>query len=299
MDTKVTRVALIGIGNLAKFFVDEFKQHPSEFAITLVTRQESLDRAKALASGDPHISVCAVDYSDESSISEAFRNQDVVISFLAFGGEVHQIAAVKAAIKAGVKWFIPSEFGVDLEHPANKRLPLFAQKLEVRKLLEGQSEMAYTYILTGLFADQFLIPFRKWDVEAGTVVVPGNGKAKNSYTARKDVAVYTLAILRRPDQFKNTSARLASYTLSYNEWIEAVDRVSGKKFETTFEPVELMEGRVQKSSGDFSFSVIADLLAITIANGDQRLDWGGHSLDSVGLQEVTPTPLDDIISLSF
>ncbi|KAJ2787803.1 hypothetical protein GGI15_000435 [Coemansia interrupta] len=299
MDTKVTRVALIGIGNLAKFFIDELKQHPSEFAITLVTRHESLDKTKSFVAGEPQIPVCTVDYGDEFSISEAFSNQDVVISLLAFGGEAHQIAAVKAAIKAGVKWFIPSEFGVDLDHPTNKKFPFFAQKLKVRQLLESQSEMAYTYVLTGLFADQFLIPFRKWDTEAGTVVVPGDGTAKNSFTARKDVAAYTVAILRRPDQFKNTSARLASYTLSYNEWIEAVDRVSGRKFKTTFESVELMEDRVRKSSDNLGFSVIADLLAITIANGDQRLDWGGHSLDSVGLEEVTPTPLDDIIALSF
>ncbi|KAJ2377310.1 hypothetical protein IW150_001464 [Coemansia sp. RSA 2607] len=299
MNTKLTSVALIGIGNLTKFFIDEFKQHPSEFAVTLVTRQESLEKVKSLVSGDPHITVCTVDYSDESSLTEAFRNKDVVISTLAFGSQVHEITAVKAAINAGVKWFIPSEFSVDLEHPANKELPFFAQKLETRKLLESQSEMAYTYILTGIFADQFLIPMRKWDIEASTVVIPGNGTAKNSYTSRKDVAAYTAAILRRPDRFKNTSARLASYTLSYNEWVEVVERVSGRKFATIFESVKQMEERVRKGSEVSSFAVIADLLAITIANGDQRLDWGNHSLDSVDLQEVTPTPLDDIISLSF
>lgn len=62
-------------------------------------------------------SIHQVDYYDRKSLVEHLKNQDIVIVFTSFvpgnGLDRKQIALVNAAIDAGVKYFIPSEWAPD------------------------------------------------------------------------------------------------------------------------------------------------------------------------------------------
>ena len=62
---------------------------------------------------------------------------------------------VDAAAKAGVKYFVPSEFGHDTTDPkVLELLPVFKAKTAVTKKLESHEEkMGWTGIVTGLFLD--------------------------------------------------------------------------------------------------------------------------------------------------
>ncbi|KAJ2726444.1 hypothetical protein GGI07_000582 [Coemansia sp. Benny D115] len=299
--TVIKNVALVGTGNLSVFYVKEFKKAGSEFNLTVFTRPESLDKAKKLTGNDPKIEIRTVAYTNEEEIAEALKDQDVVLCLLAFEGQQYQPYFINAAQKAGVKWFIPSEFGVDLENPRNASLIFFNDKVQARKQLESQADMAYTYIMPGAFADQFIIPFHKWDVENHTVTISGDGNTKFSLTSRRDVAAYTLAILRRFDQFRNKSARLAGYTMTPNELLRVVEDVTGHEFEVTYEPLDVVEARIteglQKNSYDPE--VISDCLALSRGLGDSRVDWDGQRLDSELLTEVTPLPIAQVISESL
>lgn len=57
--------------------------------------------------------VVSVDYASESSLVSAVSNVEVVISTLSGGGFAVQPALAQASKKAGVKLFVPSEFGID------------------------------------------------------------------------------------------------------------------------------------------------------------------------------------------
>ncbi|KAI8319702.1 NAD(P)-binding protein, partial [Martensiomyces pterosporus] len=237
-------IALVGAtGNVGTFFLNSFKQAGSEFQVTLLTRKESESKALELVRGWPQFSVRAVDYSSESDLVDALQGQEVVLNITGSPGVRLQPAIIVAAEKAGVKWYIPSEFGGDLSKPENRSYPFYGGKFAVRDALE-KSKLSYTYIANGSLADRFLTPFHGWDTKGRAVTVPGDGNTKASFTPCKDLASYTLAILRRYSQFKNTTARLASYTLSYNDWITAVQNATGNAYAVAHEPVEILRQRV-------------------------------------------------------
>ncbi|KAJ2495399.1 hypothetical protein IWW47_004088 [Coemansia sp. RSA 2052] len=300
------RVALLGgSGPLPASFIEAFKQTGDEFDVTVLTRKESLEATKQAISGFPQFSVRAIDYEegDESDLVTALQGQQVVISLLALSPIAMQVQTTvfRAALKAGVKWFLPSEFGLDLDVPAIRQSIMFAGKLAMRHDLES-SDMAYTYIVAGAFAELFVNPFHDWDTANRTIVVPdsGNmGQTKISFSTRRDIAQYTVAVLRRFDQFKNKTVRVASFTASYIDWIEAIKSVRGVEFTPTFNPVTVLENRLAEANAKVPVIVdsgyVADQLHLAMAEGYGQLDVNGKRLDSEDLLEVTPTPLESVV----
>lgn len=63
------------------------------------------------------VSAHQVDYTDHNSLVQHLRGQDAVIVFTSFlpgnGLDTKHIALINAAIDAGVKYFIPSEWALD------------------------------------------------------------------------------------------------------------------------------------------------------------------------------------------
>ncbi|KAJ2439954.1 hypothetical protein GGF42_007787 [Coemansia sp. RSA 2424] len=299
------RVALLGgSGPLPASFIEAFKQTGDEFDVTVLTRKESLEATKQAINGFPQFSVRAIDYEeDESDLVTALQGQQVVISLLALSPIAMQVQTTvfRAALKAGVKWFLPSEFGLDLDVPAIRQSVMFAGKLAMRHDLES-SDMAYTYIATGAFAELFVIPFHDWDTANRTIVVPdsGNmGQTKISFSTRRDIAQYTVAVLRRFNQLKNKTVRVASFTASYIDWIEAIKSVKGVEFTPTFNPVAVLESRLAEANAKNPVIVdpgyVADQLHLAMAKGHGQLDVNGKRLDSEDLLEVTPTPLEAVV----
>lgn len=87
----------------------------------------------------------------------AFKGQGVVISVVGLGGFTDQKKFIDAAISAGVKRFIPSEFSANTLSPAVVQLlPVFDQKKEVLNYLKTKeaSGLTWTAIWTALFFDQ-------------------------------------------------------------------------------------------------------------------------------------------------
>ncbi|ORX72745.1 hypothetical protein DL89DRAFT_308369, partial [Linderina pennispora] len=128
-----------------------------------------------------------------------------------------------------------------LTSPPTNRLWHFTRR---SVLLDGRSKhqaLKYTYIVTGCFADWFLMPMYKWDLENHTVEIPGDGTITSSFTSRQDIARYTVAVLCRLGEFDNQTVRIASHTLSFNDWVGLVEKVSDRKFTVTYVPPEPIE----------------------------------------------------------
>jgi len=61
-----------------------------------------------------HIKVHKIDDSyPENELLQAFEGQDVVVSTAGFAGILQQMPLIDAAVKAGVRRFLPAEFGGD------------------------------------------------------------------------------------------------------------------------------------------------------------------------------------------
>ncbi len=97
------------------------------------------------------------DYSSHSSILEAFKGQDAVVSTIATAALGQQQAIVDAAVKAGVKRFIPSEFGMDTTTITGGAKKILGAKIALQEALAKAAKdnegFSWTAISTGMFFD--------------------------------------------------------------------------------------------------------------------------------------------------
>ena len=113
------------------------------------------------------INAIEVDYSDEETLCNILRGQDAVVSCLGDTSAAveAQEALLKACISAGVKRFIPSEFGSDTTNERVRSYPFFAAKVELQQRLEEafreHDDFSYSLLITGPFLDWGLstVPF--------------------------------------------------------------------------------------------------------------------------------------------
>jgi hypothetical protein len=91
------------------------------------------------------------------------KGQDAVVSAVGAEGFLGQSILFDACIAAGVKRFLPSEFGSDLSNPKAASLPVFGYKLATRKYIEEKvkagADITYTYVINA--------PFLDWGLETG------------------------------------------------------------------------------------------------------------------------------------
>jgi uncharacterized protein YbjT (DUF2867 family) len=98
--------------------------------------------------------VIQVDYSDEGSIQHALSGVDVVISTIPGAAVDIQVKIAAAAKDAGVKLFVPSEFG-GISNGQTEWI--FGAKANVQSQLKAL-DIPYTAFYTGFFADYVWVP---------------------------------------------------------------------------------------------------------------------------------------------
>ena len=140
----IKTVAVAGAGSLGKVVVEELVA--SGFSVTALTRSDSKD----VPSG---VEIQQVDYSDLESLKKALEGQDAVVSTITTAGAEAQSKLIDAAIAAGTKRFIPSEFGCDLSNPKARALPAYKNKVQVEEDLEKKTQgtgTTYTFIFNNV-----------------------------------------------------------------------------------------------------------------------------------------------------
>lgn len=133
---------------MGQLILDAFNGAP-QFNVTVLSRSSG---SVAFPAG---FTIRKTDYSEKDLVA-AFTGQDAVISVVGMGGFIEQKKFIDAAVSAGVKRFIPSEFSSNTLSPAVLQLlPVFGQKLEVLEYLKTKeaSGLTWTAIWTALLFD--------------------------------------------------------------------------------------------------------------------------------------------------
>jgi saccharopine dehydrogenase-like NADP-dependent oxidoreductase len=127
---------------------------PAGFNITILSRAETTVDTSSFPS---EVSFKSADYSSHDSLVKAFEGSDAVISLVGPpNGYASQIQLIDAAVSAGVKRFLPSEYGSDFENEKVRTIPLFADKFAVHDHIakaHKESGLEYDLITTGLFLE--------------------------------------------------------------------------------------------------------------------------------------------------
>ena len=89
----------------------------------------------------------------------AFKGQDAIIDLAPPNVAAEHIKFIDTAIEAGVKRYIPGEFGSKTEEPRiNEAVPAFQAKVEVANYLKSKEEtgLTWTGIANGAFFDWYV-----------------------------------------------------------------------------------------------------------------------------------------------
>ncbi|KFY98418.1 hypothetical protein V498_01485 [Pseudogymnoascus sp. VKM F-4517 (FW-2822)] len=201
-----------------------------------------LSRAESTAVFPPTVNVKKADHSSHKDLVEALKGQDALICTLSDEAGGVQVQLIDAAIEAGVKRFLPSEWGnCHIKAPVPESEPVVEGKnaiIEVlkEKTTEAQAkgqEFHWTGVNVGLFfdwslkvgfMDVFLRPTKTakiWDGGSGVF-----STSNLSTVTAGVVAILSIAEAETRDRFVN----IESFATSQREVVAALEKATGEKW---------------------------------------------------------------------
>ncbi|KAJ7747681.1 hypothetical protein DFH07DRAFT_962479 [Mycena maculata] len=193
-------------------------------SVVLLSRK-GVDASKTLPAG---VQVAIVDYADAAAVAAVFEKYkvDVVISTVASDAVPAQTVLVDAAKSAGVKLFVPSEFGMTSE--AQPHDPKFKVAEHIRNV-----GLPYALFFNGAFTE--FIP-HIFPVSDGKITIVGSGEVPISVTSLGDVAGFVAYVLTTlpPAELENRifrlqgdRATLKEVAATLNATVKIVDKITG------------------------------------------------------------------------
>jgi len=188
-----------------------------------------------------------------AQLAEVFGGFDTVISCVGFAAGVGtQLKLARAALAAGVRRFIPWQFGVDYD-VIGRGSPqdLFDEQLDVRDLLRSQSHTDWLIISTGMFTSFLFDPsFGVVDVPGRTVHALGSWDTAVTVTTPQDIGALTARIVFATPRIANEVVYLAGDTITYAELADLVEDVLGMKVDRVLRSVPSLIEESERDPGD-------------------------------------------------
>jgi len=170
---------------------------------------------------------------EDSKLLPLLRDVDVVLSALGNNmmGDV-EVRAIELAKKAGVKWFIPSCYGLDMEQkdppalPITQVMEIMEQKMKSLHAVKA-SKMEWTIVHTGAFMEWVLTtPLVGVNAATRTLTMPVSGHATLSSTSLPDIG-NLIADAIVSGRGRNQTLHFAGSTFTYDELAEILARATG------------------------------------------------------------------------
>lgn len=190
---------------------------------------------------------------DHTSLVEAIKKVDVVISTVGGAQILDQINIIKAIKEVGtIKRFFPSEFGMDVDkvHAVEPAKTMFGDKAKIRRATEAEG-IPYTYVSSNLFAGYFLPNLGQPGLSApprDKLVILGDGNAKVVYVKEEDIGTFTIKAVDDPRTLNKTLyLRLPANTISFNELAALWEKKIGKTLEKVYVPEEAVLKKIEET----------------------------------------------------
>ncbi|QKX57765.1 uncharacterized protein TRUGW13939_04885 [Talaromyces rugulosus] len=233
-----TQIALAGAtGNLGipilKALLD------AGFPVTVLSRNGG---NAAVLTPYPKIVIKKVNFDSVESLTSALHGVDVVISCVATLAIGSQNPLIDASVAAGVRRFIPAEFGMDSANELCAQLPVCAPKVDTQKYLQEMSKsnpnFTYTAIANGLFLDWGLKNNFILNMAEHSAILYNGGNVPFSTTNLTNVATAVLGVIRHQPQTANRIVYIHSALVTQNELIQYAKEIDGKDWKTDIQDTE-------------------------------------------------------------
>ncbi|KAI5920135.1 hypothetical protein F4810DRAFT_723844 [Camillea tinctor] len=221
----ISKVALAGAtGNLGPVILKELVD--AGFQVTVLTRKDSTSD-KSLP---PSVTAVAVDYDSLDSLTSALKGHDAVVSTIGGTALSKQLLLVQAAVKAGVKRFLPSEFGSNTAVEKVSSLPVYKDKVEVQNALKAAAasgSLTYTFVYNGPFLDWGLLIGFLIDIKNKQVTLYDNGERVFSATTLSSIGKAVVGVLRHPAETANRPVYVQDTATSLKKLLALAKNATG------------------------------------------------------------------------
>ncbi|KAJ5611249.1 hypothetical protein N7510_007968 [Penicillium lagena] len=212
-----------------------------KFDVTILTRADSDKTPPSI----PGAKIVPVDYNDHSALVRAVSGADAILSFLSGpAARVVDQLLLKAAQAASVRRIFPSEYTLDVLHPAAVSLlteggdwqedlsPVVAARKFLALADEG-GPTSFTTLITSGFIDSWLEgDFGSFDPKNGKVTVVDSGDHYFTGCSLPFLGAAIVAVLKMDEErTKNKRIHIAELRATMNQIADTYDEVTGTKFE--------------------------------------------------------------------
>lgn len=266
-------------------------------------------RASSRATFPPGITVKTIsDAFTTPELTSLFTGQDAIVVALstapvtAGGKDGLAFRLIDAALAAGVKRFIPSEFGANnLDLRARALVPTYDIKGDMLSYLietckKSQGRMTWSSICCGSWLDWALNPaqsgnFLGIDVKGRTARVWDSGNKKFAVTSSKNTGRAVAQVLLRAEETANQQIFLCDFMVSVREIVEALEKASGETFEVEERESKTEIERLKRKYEEGDASATFGLLALSFgADVDVGYDFPSEQQvwnEKLGLPKIT------------
>ncbi|KAK3636186.1 hypothetical protein LTR56_014349 [Elasticomyces elasticus] len=267
------------------------------FTVTALTR---LDSSATFPSG---VKVSQVDYNNIESLTAALKDQDAVVSTVGYAGMQGQVLLVDAAVAAGVKRIIPSEYGRDPEDAHARGLPVFAHKVQVEDYLRSKvqgTSTTFTLVCNNEFFDWDLDHSFGVDIKNKKIEIFDGGDHSFTATPLPFVAQGIVGVLQHPDETANRIVRLHGTSMSQNKLLGLLQRyTSAEGWTVSHVNTADREGQgygiLQKDPSNMYAWAVAFLQCAVFGKGF-RNDFSINNDNALlGLQELGDDEVEEIV----
>jgi hypothetical protein len=254
----------------------------------VLTRQEST------ATFPPSAKIQRVDYDSKESLVTALRGQDAVVSAIATPALDKQLLLIDAAVEAGVRRFIPSEFGSDTTNPKAATLPVFRHKISAQKALAERaatstSDFTYTTVITGPLLG-WVLTQAFMSIKDKRATLYDGGDVVFSTTTLPTIGKAVCSVLAHPEETKNRVVKVHDTATTLNKLLSMAQDIVGQDGWTITKPSvdeTLASSWAGVKQGKFDWPTLFGFI-VTASMGD---GYGGKLEDTdnklLGIPEMT------------
>ena len=195
------------------------------------------------------LTIEAVDLVAESieNLANVFRKYDTVICCSGFSiGAGMQVKITKAVLEAGVRRYVPWQFGADYDKIGRgSAQPVFDEQLDVRDLLRAQSKTHWIIVSTGMITS-FLFREDFGVINLSQQVIHALGDWQNSLTltACEDIGALTVEVLFHQPEILDQVVFVSGDTVTFEEIADKMEEVFDVKFERVLWDYQFLEKKL-------------------------------------------------------
>ncbi|KAG5945457.1 hypothetical protein E4U53_006705 [Claviceps sorghi] len=248
-----------------------------------------LRRPDSTSQYPPGTKVVDVDFQSVDALTAALKDQDAVVALFGSTSLHLQHGLIDASIRAGVRRFIPSEFGSDLSVPQNRSLFPLVEKAKVEDSLVERaktSPLSYTFIYTGPFLDWGIRNHFVLDTSEYQPVLFDAGDQLFSATTLDTVARGVVAVLARPAETENQAVYLSDVSVSQNELLAVAKQVApGRPWQPRHVSLDasVAEAQERLARGIVDYHTVAPYLFRAIFDPSHRGNFSKTDNDRLGV----------------